>query len=127
MIKQLFTTISILTMTVTAYATPVSPGKCPGVGSIHAAGLNPNAVERDANGLWAVAMMKNKYDTNALWTFVVGNIMASDAADAYRKATASLTSLNFEKGPYPVPQIGRWACAYSTAAGYPSRAVTPAL
>jgi len=127
MIKQFLKAIVTLTMTTTVYAAPVPPEKCPGVGSINAAGLNPNAVERDASGLWAVAMMKNKYDTKDFWTFVVGNIMASDASDAYRKATASLTSLNFINGPYPVPQIHRWACAYSTAAGYPARAVTPTL
>lgn len=125
--KQFLTAFSIIMMSTSVYATPAGAGKCPGVAAINAAGLSTNAIERDANGLWAVAMMKHKYDTNVTWTFVVGNIMATDAADAHRKATASLTSLNYVKGPYPVPNINKWACAYSTGPGYPARSVTPAL
>lgn len=124
---KVFTALSILALATTANALPNKPAKCPGVGSLIIGGLSRQSVEKAADGLWAVGLRKNKYDTKDTWTFVVGRIIASDANDAYTKAAGSLNSLSLIQGPIYVAQTGKWTCYFNTAPGYLAVTVSPSI
>ena len=124
---KLILAATLLAFSTLAQAMPVKPAKCPSPASLAANGLNRNTVALDRDGLWAVGMMKNKYDTRDPWTFVIGRIRANNADDAFQKATANLSSLSFQVGPIAVERINRWGCGYNTAAGYTASAFTPNL
>lgn len=124
---KLLVAATALALVSSAYALPPKPVKCPSEDAIRAGGLSKEVVEQDKDGTWLVALIKSKYDTKDSWSFVVGKIPATDRAEAYRKAVASLATVTFKQGPLPVTQIKRWACMYGTSQNYIAVAVTPDL
>lgn len=111
-----------------SYANEISkPEKCPSAAAIQAVGLNKAWVQKDKeSGSWLAFRLDELYDTNDHWTFAVGKIPASDADDAFLKATEGLKSLKQILGPIPYVQ-GKWMCGYFTQENYVAVAVTPAV
>jgi hypothetical protein len=120
----LSTTIALL-FTQFAFAMPPQPAVCPSVTTIGGVGVSRTTVQ--INRLWFAGRRSNTYATGNKWTFVMGNIPASTANDAYLKATANLPSLFIEAGPFYESEIDRWVCIYGTATGMPAVAMNPPL
>tara|TARA_R110000868_G_scaffold354198_1_gene615506 strand:+ start:1895 stop:2317 length:423 start_codon:yes stop_codon:yes gene_type:complete len=125
--RKLLAVMAALTLATSSFAMPVKPANCPTADAIRAGGLSKDVVEQDINGMWVVALMQSNFDTQNNWSFVVGQITAQDREDAYAKATASLASVTFARGPLPVTRINRWGCSYNNAANYVAFALTPNL
>lgn len=124
---KLLLAASILTLSTVTLAFPPKPAMCPGAASLAAAGLDSRIIARGPDGLWAVGMLKNKYDTNVTWTFIIARISANDAVDAFNRATANLKTLTFQQGPVANQRLNKWECFYSTASGYAGIAANPSL
>lgn len=103
---------------------PPKPKKCPSEAAIRAVGIS---VVQPNNGTWVAGVLSNKYNTNEVWMFAVGDIVANNEADARAKAVDSLNSLALVQGPIPVTQYQVWACLYHTAQGYRAVTITPPL
>lgn len=125
--RKLVLAASILALSTTALAFPPKPAMCPGAASLAAAGLDSRVISRGPDGLWAVGMLKNKYDTTVFWTFIIARISANDAVDAFNRAAANLKTLTFQQGPVANQRLNKWECFYSTASGYAAIAVNPSL
>ena len=104
---------------------PPKPEKCPSINAIQSVGIND--FKQQNTGLWAAGVHNNPYDTNEDWTFVMGDINATGIDDVRNKVTTALSTLYFQYGPTPIPQLGVWSCLYNNAAGYLSNAFTPAF
>ena len=125
---KLLVAASLLAFSVNSIAAmPPKPKKCPTAASIQAEGLSNELVVQDSDGTWVVGLMQSDYGTKYSWTFVVGKIEADDENDAFDKATASLSSLAFARGPIAISQISKWGCAYTNDENYPAVAVSPSL
>lgn len=101
---------------------PPKPDKCPAVTNIT---QNKFALAQQATDGTYGALMLNKFDTQALWGFVVAEIPASSLQDALSKAKSSLETLNFKTGPMYLSSNNLWGCIYTVDAGYPVLALTP--
>lgn len=108
-------------------AFPPKPAMCPGAAALATIGLDSRVIARGPDGLWAVGMLKNKYDTSVNWTFIIARITANDATDAFNRATANLKTLTFIQGPTANQRLNKWECFYSTASGYAGIAANPSL
>lgn len=117
----------LLIFTANAIAFPAKPDKCPIAAAIQAAGLNEEVIIQGPDGKWVTGMMQNRYDTHNSWSFIVGNITAANPQDAFNKAIASLSTLNFQQGPDISRRLRKWVCTYSNQTGYKTIAVTPDL
>src|SRR5258708_19391925 len=95
---------------------PPQPDKCPAVQPI--AEANFAKAQKTSDGTYG-ALMLGKFDTQAIWGFVIAEIPADSIEDALAKAKASLTSLNFEAGPMYFKTNNIWGCPYTLAAAYP--------
>jgi hypothetical protein len=115
----------ILAQTAFAIAPPPAPAFCPGETAIKNYGVSRNTMEFD--GAWIAARRSFAYNTNVLWSFVIGNIPATDTNDAYLKATAALQSIFLEMGPFYDVSSNSWVCLYGTGPGYPAVTVHPPL
>ena len=89
---------------------PPKPAKCPDASAIRSVGIE--LVQRDNDGTWVGGVQANKYQTNDLWTFIVGKIPANNETDARTKALKSLNSLRFIQGPFANPQYNVWVCIF---------------
>lgn len=101
------------------------PPRCPNVIGIHAVGVSQTVAEL-IDGFWIAGRRNQKYDTTTNWTFLMTNIPATSATEAYVKASSSLPSLRFDIGPLMGP-IGKWICYYHTAEGYRAMTITPPI
>lgn len=105
-----------------ATSPPPKPDTCPEVTKII---KNKFAIaEQATDGTYGVLML-NKFDTQALWGFVVAEIPASSMQDAMTKAKSSLNTLSFKTGPMYISSSNIWSCVYTVDAGYPVLALTP--
>lgn len=100
---------------------PPQPQKCPSASAIQAVGVSRTVIE--TSNLWFTGRRHQNYDTTDAWTFVLGNIVATGANDAYNKAVVGLTSLSFPTGPMVGP-LSKWLCLYTTLEGYTGVAIT---
>ncbi len=75
--------------------------------------------------VWAAGVLRNNYDTQDTWTFVMDGLDAKDSADALIVANSALKGLSFKQGPVEIEEFGMWLCEYNTTAGYPAFAYTP--
>lgn len=101
------------------------PQMCPSAANIRAVGVSRNTIQ-DGNGLWITGRRNQAYGTTNQWTFLLGNIPASNISDAYNKAAAALPSLILLVGPVK-DTLGRWSCVYNTAQGYMAVTITPPI
>lgn len=120
--KKFFFSLAILAACINAQAS-TPPAKCPSVNALQQSVFND--AEQDEEGVWEVDVMKNNYDTQDGWSFILRNIFANGRADAIKRATAALKHISFETGP--VSSAGFWMCIYSTSEGYQGVTVTPPL
>jgi hypothetical protein len=110
-------TLTTLLLTNLAFADlPPKPIKCPTATVIAQTGVDPEA-KQDLKGQWYANSLHQRYDTEDNWDFIIGFIIATDKNDAYKKATAALSTLNLTRGPFYSPRRG-WTCLYSTEPGY---------
>lgn len=108
-----------------SYATQTPrPMKCPSPSAIQLVGVSQNAIEN--NKLWFTGRRHQNYDTTTPWTFLLGNIVANNAHDAYVKGTAALAHLSYPTGPLAGP-LDKWMCVYSTLEGYTGVVLTTPL
>lgn len=102
-------------------AQPPQPQKCPDPAAIRAVGVSRTVLQ--SSNLWFTGRRHQSYNTRDAWTFVLGNITATSASDAYNKAAVGLTSLSFPLGPIVGP-LSKWLCLYTTNEGYTGVAIT---
>ena len=100
---------------------PPQPQKCPGVAAIQGIGVSRTVLQ--SSNLWFTGRRHQLYDTSDAWTFVLGNIVATSANDAFNKATAGLATLSNPLGPIVGP-LSKWLCVYTTYEGYTGVAIT---
>lgn len=117
-------TVSLSNITLAA---ALQPNHCPGAVEIINVGLDRAVVDQDRRGTWAVGYRSAAYGTKQNWTFAIGRIQASNADEAYARAAGALPTIQFTGGPKYIPQMKRWMCQYSTAAGFEAAAVTPVI
>lgn len=97
------------------------PQFCPDISSIKAVGVSTTVIQVD--NVWVSGRRNQLYNTADHWTFLLGNIIAPTANDAYHIAVNALSTLRFQVGP--IKQVGgKFVCVYSTAPGYPAVTVT---
>jgi hypothetical protein len=104
---------------------PAQPERCPDVSVIQSRGLSQN-LARDSNGKWYAGRTAEAYNTDQLWTFVIGDIFASSQVDALAEAYEALQSLVSMGDPVAAPS-GKWLCLYKNAEGLPSGAIYPPI
>jgi hypothetical protein len=108
-----------------AYAIlPPQPKECPKVSAIQAIGVSRTVVQGN-NGVWFAGRRNQPYHTPYRWTFIIGNIEASDANSAYLKAANGLSTLAFQLGPFSSQE--HWLCYYNTLEGYAALAIMPTV
>lgn len=115
---------ALFTQTALAIA-PTRPDKCPGAVAIKNYGVSRNTIQ--LSQVWFAARRSFTYDTTNLWSFVMGNINATGANDAYNKATAALNTIFLQVGPFFDSTSERWVCLYGTLQGYPAITAFPPL
>lgn len=115
----------LLAQNVSATTIPPSPIVCPAETAIKTVSVSTNTLEVD--GMWVAGRRSQAYGTGANWSFLLGNIQATDRHDAYVKAKASLNHIFFEVGPFFDSFTNRWLCIYGTQAGYPAITANPPL
>lgn len=101
------------------------PQNCPDVSAMKSAGVSKNVLTLHS-GLWLAGRRDQLYNTPNHWAFLVGNIKADNATQAYSSAAKSLDSLIFAFGPFLGP-LGKWICTYTNAQGYTVVTLTPPL
>jgi hypothetical protein len=89
---------------------PPLPQKCPSVPAIQAVGVSRVVIQIDNR--WFAGRRQQHYDTTEAWSFIVANINATDAKEAYNIAAANLPSLAFRMGPFEASD--HWVCLYNT-------------
>ncbi len=99
------------------------PKDCPNAVEIQAVGVSTNVVK--FNNAWVAGRRNQMYGTPNHWTFLIVNIIAKDALDAYKKGAKALESLVFQAGPFSSPDGKTSVCAYNTHEGYSAFAMTP--
>ena len=104
------------------FAASVIPVTCPSAIAIKVLGVSSNVVQ--VNNAWFAGRRNELYGTTNRWSFAITNIIASDASDAFIKASRAIESLTFQAGPIPGP-LNKVVCAYNTAQGYAAYAVSP--
>jgi hypothetical protein len=118
--------LTIAAQAAIAFTVPQQPANCPSVALIKPQGVSHNTIQ--INKLWFAGHRAYTYNTPDEWTFVVGNIPAIDAVDAFNKGMFSLKTLTFQSGPFYEAQLNRWVCSYASAGvGYPALAFNPPL
>jgi hypothetical protein len=122
---MLATTAIVLLASPFAMARPPQPSVCPTVSAISTPGVSRNTIEIDQ--LWFAGRRHMTYQTGNEWTFVMGNIPAVNANDAFLKASDNLITLFLQAGPFFDYEWNRWVCLYATGAGYPAVAMNPPL
>ncbi len=110
---------------VAALPIPPQPNVCPSVAAIKPIGVSHNT--RRIAKLWFAGRRSNAYQTANLWTFIVGDIPAKDAVEAFQKAMFGLKTLSLQTGPFYDIQWNRWVCLYATEGGLPAVAMNPPL
>lgn len=108
-----------------AMVPPPQPQICPSVAAIRSVGVSRTVVQASNNGLWIAGRRNQQYGTADHWTFVLGNIVASNISDAYDKAVIGLTTLSFQLGPFLAQE--HWLCLYNTVEGYMALAINPTV
>lgn len=101
------------------------PARCPNIIGIQAVGVSQTVTEV-IDGFWLAGRRSQQYDTNSYWTFLMTNIPATSATEAYVKASTSLSTLRFDIGPLMGP-LGKWICYYHTAEGYRAMTINPPI
>jgi hypothetical protein len=104
---------------------PPQPSICPAVAAIKPVGVSQST--RQILKLWYAGRRSNAYNTQDMWTFIIGNIAATDTVDAFQKAMVGLKTLFLQTGPFYDIQWNRWVCLYGTAGGIPAVAMNPSL
>lgn len=124
--KLLAASVALL-ITQTALANGhINPTSCPTVDAFKNTGVS--SVMRDKDGTWVTIEWKNRFGTDAEWTFGVGNITADSQSDALAKGNAAIAGLVYKSGPVQMGSEEMWACIYqdSNSAAF-GITVTPAL
>lgn len=121
-LRVALTLLSVVTLN-SAFALTL-PRDCPDTVEIKAVSVSSNVLK--INNVWVAGRRDQTYGTPDHWTFLIANIHAKNAMDAYRKATRAVESVTFQAGPLPVSN-NRLMCTYSTVEGYTALAVTPAI
>jgi hypothetical protein len=117
--------LSVSQLAAAAVPPPPQPAVCPSISAIKPIGVSHTTVQ--LRTLWFAGRRDNTYDTENEWTFIEGNIPATDAVDAFQKAMVGLKTLFFASGPFYDNQTNRWVCLYATNGGYPAVALNPPL
>jgi hypothetical protein len=112
-------------LAVAASTIPPQPSVCPSVAAIKPVGVSQNT--RQIQKLWFAGRRNNMYQTADQWTFIVGNIPATNTVDAFQKAMVGLKTLFLQTGPFYDLQWNRWICMYATLGGLPAIALNPSL
>jgi hypothetical protein len=128
-IKHIFAT-ALLSLTATfAFAVtppiPPQPERCPAVAALQKVGVSRQTLA--INSLWFAGRRDNAFGTADQWTFIVGNITATNNSQAYDKAVTALSTLFFQAGPWYEREWNRWVCLYANAQGFPAVAFNPPL
>ena len=121
--KRISLVCSLLVLLLSSSIVNAMPKDCPNAVEIQAIGISTNVIK--INNAWFAGRRNQAYGTPDNWTFIIANIMATDALDAYKKAAKALQSLAFLAGPAP-GSSGKFVCAYNTVEGYSAFAMTPA-
>src|SRR3990167_1392305 len=82
---------------------------CPSIDAVKKVGLN---VARPSLGGWFVMNLKNKYDTNIDWAFIIIAHKALDQAEAIKEGNAMLSLSTFAGGPTFNEKDKAWECGY---------------
>ena len=99
-----------------------SPNHCPSVVALQGAPITLGEIDFNTSR-YVAAAYHNSYDTNGTWMLVVGNIAATDATDAIKKATADIPHFVLMSDT-PEPFMDAWACGYQSDLGYQVLAIT---
>lgn len=113
---------SLLISLVSANMAYAMPKDCPTAVAIQGVGVSTNVVK--FNNAWLVGRRDQMYGTPNHWTFLIINIPAATANEAYMKGAKALQSLVFQAGPFNGPD-GKAMCAYNTMEGYSAFALNP--
>jgi hypothetical protein len=124
--KQL---LLVSALSVSLIASPVlfaapKPEKCPSVAALQSVKFE---VTDDANGVWAAGVLRNNFDTQDTWTFVMDGLKVKSSEEALATANAALPGLSFKEGPVEIKDFNIWLCEYATQEGYETFAYTPAF
>lgn len=99
---------------------------CPGVSTLQRVDFD---MARKINGKWSAGVLRNNFDTDFAWTFLVEGFIAKDSNDAINIGKEAAKSLSFVRGPIHEVIEGYDIdyCEYTNAHGYESFAYTPAF
>jgi hypothetical protein len=128
-IKLFVSTVILSLATSFAYAVtppiPPQPERCPTVEALQAVSVSRQTIA--INSLWFAGRRDNAFGTKNQWTFIIGNITATNNSQAYSKAITALSTLFFQAGPWYEREWNRWVCLYANAQGFPVIAMDPPL
>ncbi len=125
--KLLLATSVALLASSTLAATP-EPNKCPNVSAFGQTTFD--SVREDFDGTWMAGIDRTNFDTNETWTFYLYNINARNRAEAFKAASTSMSSLEYDNGPnYDPDYFGHeiYYCNYDSATGVAAFAFTPSI
>jgi len=91
--------------------TQAKPDKCPSVSALAAVGVSMTQQAPGYPTSWDGFELKNRFDTNDEWTFVIGEFKTEDQDEALLKANAAITRLAFSYGP-ELDNNRDWYCMY---------------
>ncbi len=112
---KLLLTGTLFALSSAAFAMPEKPDRCPSVASISAAGIEKNLHEFQERGWFLDA--RNKFDTNTMWRFGIGEIGRMSYDAALWRVTVYLHQIaKFRDGPlhYVDKDYDGYICWYET-------------
>jgi hypothetical protein len=118
--RGLLLSATLLIITNSLYALSPQPENCPEARVIKQVGVSQTVLKVDNS--WVAGRRNQRYETHDHWSFVMSNIHAANATDAFHTAQSALRSLNFQVGP--VSSGDKWICVYNTIEGYPAYTIT---
>lgn len=109
-LKTAMISLALLATQASVAGSSHEPAKCPSVAALQSVGVKMTHQSTGSPRSLDAYELKNRYDTDEEWTFLIGPFETEDQAEALSQANAAIARLELGGGPEVYNNV--WFCLY---------------